>query len=182
MRYKTVFLLLATILLGACASKRADTIVADVDERTGESFTRLDEPLRLATSRPGLSVVGRDYLLMAPVMLTGSAEGGRYLWFALGTTLDRPLYGAPEPGFDRIVLVVDDMPMTFALDEWRDKAESEPYDIPMRASRSFGSRATASQIRRIANSTTLSAYVTNPEHRSPRYELVRGEPRDWLEF
>ena len=112
MRYRTVCLLLAAAVFGACASKRADTIVAAVDERTGESFTRLDEPLRLATGRPGLSVVGRDYLLVAPVMLTGSAEGGRYLWFALGTTLDRPLHGAPEPGLDRIVLVVDDMPMT----------------------------------------------------------------------
>ncbi|MEO1246662.1 MAG: hypothetical protein AAFX56_13365 [Pseudomonadota bacterium] len=182
MRRSLVLLCLAAALLCGCAGTRPDTVVAAVNERTGESFTKLREPLRLATTRPGLSVVGKDYLLVAPVMLAGSATGGQYLWFALGTTLDRPLHGAPEPGFDRIVLVVDDVPMTFDLDAWRDKADAEPYDVSMLTSRSFGSRITASQIRRIANAESLSAYVTNPEHRSPRYELVRGEPLDWLDF
>jgi hypothetical protein len=175
-------MILYAFLLGGCASQPDQNVVAEVNEKTGDSFTRMREPLELNTRRPALSRVGKDYLLIAPVALAGSPKAGQYLWFAIGTTLDRSLMNAPEPGFDSIVLVVDGMPMTFDLDRWSDMSRTEPYKVGIASAASFASRVTANQLERIARAETLTAYVTNPEHRSPEYVLVRGMPREWADF
>ncbi len=174
--------LLSALLLAACAGQAKNEIVADVNESTGDSFSRPGKPLRLATTRPALSTVGKDYLLVAPVSVSGSVHRGTYLWFALGTTVDRDLQGMPEPGFDRIVLLVDGMPMTFDLVDWSERAHGEPYRVPMKTLRTFASKVTASQLERLQNATELSAWVTNPNHRSPDYAVVRGHPSEWKEF
>lgn len=171
---------LAALLLAACASAPNDSLTRSLDDSSGESFTHVMEPLRLATERPGLSVVGKDYLLMAPVVVTGTQNAGQYLWLAVGTTVDRTLNGAPTPDLDRIVLVVDGSLMTFDLTEWRETAQKEPFDVPIMISRSFATPLTNNQLAKIANAVELQAFVTNSEHRSPRYALVHGEPRDWL--
>ena len=171
-----------TLFLTACSGQPTSPIVNEVNDATGESFTRMREPLSLVVDRPELSKVGKDYLLVAPVAIGGSPGTGQYLWFGLGTTLDRVITGAPQPGFDRIVLMVDGIPMTFDLVHWRDAASSEPYDASIKMVHSFASRVTSNQLRRIAGAETLSAYVTNPQHRSPVYDLVDGTPQDWLEF
>ena len=181
MKRTLIFALVALVLAG-CASDQKTTVVDQVDEATGESFTRMREPLSLAIERPELSKVGKDYLLVAPVTIGGSTGSGQYLWFGLGTTLDRTITGAPEPGFDRIVLMVDGIPMTFDLVRWQDKASTQPYDASIKMTHSFASRVTSNQLRRIASAESLTAYVTNPEHRSPVYDLVSGAPRDWLDF
>lgn len=175
-------LILIAVSLCACATRNGDVSVAEVNERTGDSFVRAESPLRFAAARPGLSDVGKDYLLVAPVSVNGSARAGQYLWFAVGTTLDRSIVGAPDPGFDRIVLVVDEVPMTFDLTDWQDTASTEPYKVSIKVTRSFASRITSSQLDRIAEAEQLEAYVTNPDQRSPVYSLVHGSPGDWRQF
>ncbi len=177
-----LFALFAILALAGCAGTSGNNVVADVDERTGDSLARPREPLRLATTRPALSTVGKDYLLIAPVTVTGSVHRGLYLWFAIGSTVDRELHGLAEPGLDRIVLVVDDMPMSFDLVAWSERSGVEPYRVPMRTHRSFAARVTQNQLERIRSADALSAWVTNPSHRSPDYELVRGHPSDWNAF
>ncbi len=174
--------LMMSWLLAACAGQSASRVVADVDESTGDSFLRPDKPVRLATEQPALSTVGKDYLLVAPVSVSGSVHRGLYLWFAIGTTVDRDLQDLPEPGFDRIVLLVDGMPMTFDLVDWSERARGEPYRMPMKTLRTFASRVTVSQLDRIRSATDVSAWVTNPEHRSPDYLIVRGHPSEWDAF
>jgi hypothetical protein len=181
MKQAISFVLLALVLAG-CATEQRTTVVDQVNEATGESFTRMREPLSLAIDRPDLSKVGKDYLLVAPVTIAGSANTGQYLWFGLGTTLDRAITGAPQPGIDRIVLMVDGVPMTFDLVRWQEAANTEPYDVSMKMTHSFASKVTDNQLRRIAGAETLTAYVTNPDHRSPVYDLVSGVPGDWLDF
>lgn len=165
-----------------CVSGGGDKIVREVDDRTGHSFTRVREPLRLATVQPWLSRVGKDYLLVAPVVVSGTDRNGQYLWLALGTTIDRTITNAAPRQFNRIVLVVDGMPMTFDLEHWQKTASSEPFKVSIKLTDSFSARLTDSQLKRIAGAETLSAYVTNAEHRSPEYGLVHGSPADWLEF
>ena len=176
----SVLIALAALLLVACANSPTDTLTLSLDDSSGESFTHVREPLRLATERPGLSVVGKDYLLVAPVVVSGTPNAGQYLWLALGTTVDRTLNGAPTPSLDRIVLDVDGSLMTFELTRWDETAQNEPFDVAIMVSRSFATPLTNNQLAKIANAVELHAYVTNSEHRSPRYALVHGEPRDWL--
>ncbi len=183
MRLRELLLgLLAALSLQGCAGTPDNGVVADVDESTGDSLARPKEPLRLATTRPALSTVGKDYLLIAPVAVSGSVHRGLYLWFAIGSTVDRELHGLSAPGIDRIVLLVDGMPMSFDLVDWSERSGVEPYRVPVKTHRSFAARVTRNQLERIRSADALSAWVTNPSQRSPDYELVRGHPSDWNTF
>lgn len=178
-----VFLVLVSAVTAfGCAGAPTSAFVQEVDESTGESFTRAREPLRMSALRPALSRVGRDYLFVAPVSVSGTGPPQNYIWFAFGSSVDRHLTGAPLPEVNTIVLVVDDMPMTFDLVQWSEIASSEPFSVGVEHYMSYSARVTQSQLRRIASATELSAYVTNADYRSPAYELVSGDHLSWSDF
>ena len=83
---------------------------------------------------------------------------------------------------DAIVLVLDGMPMTFDLSEWSAIAAAEPFGPGVEHYASFGAKVTQSQLRRIARTSAMTAYVTNGEHRSPTYALAGGDYAAWSEF
>lgn len=175
-------LLLLTLVFSACSSLPPTPIVRTVDDTTGESLTHAREPLRMVAVRPALSRVGKDYLFVAPVSVSGRGTPQNYLWFAFGSTLDRHLAGAPIPVVKTIVLVVDDMPMTFDLAAWSDLATSRPFDLDVEHYLSFGARVTGSQLRRLSSANALAAYVTDGANRSPNYLLSDGSVGDWSAF
>lgn len=168
-----------TLLVAACGTQPPMPFVQTVDDSSGESFTRSREPLRMLAPRPALSRVGKDYLFVAPVSVAGLGTPQNYLWFGFGSSLDRRLTGAPLPNVNAIVLVVDDVPMTFDIVHWSDIASSEPFDLDVESYESFGAKITRSQLRRISSASKLSAFVTNLEHRSPIYAMSEGEYADW---
>lgn len=177
-----LFLLSLLILTTACGTQPPSAFVQLLDDESGESFTRSREPLRMVAPRPALSRVGKDYLFVAPVSVAGLGMPQNHLWFGFGSTLDRRLTGAPLPDVNAIVLVVDDIPMTFDIVNWSDVASSEPFDLDVEYYASFGAKVTRSQLRRISSATELSAFVTNLEHRSPIYAWSEGEYADWSEL
>lgn len=181
-KLKISLVLLFAVAVFGCSSTPTSSVVRDVDDSTGESFTRARVPLRMTASRPALSRVGKDYLFVSPVSVSGMGSPQNYLWFAIGSSVDRRITGTPLPIVNTIVLVVDDMPMTFDLVQWSNIASSEPYDVDVEHYTSYGARITQSQLRRISSATELSAYVTNADYRSPAYELASGEHTAWAEF
>lgn len=177
-----VALITLPFLLGACGGNPSMPFEHRVDEQTGESFTQVREPLHLVTTRPALSRVGKDYLFVAPVTVSGSQEPQKYLWFSFGSSIDRQITGAEQPIANSIVLVLDGMPMTFDLVPWAKIASSRPYDTSVEHYASFGSRVTASQLRRLSTTRELSAFVTNNNFRSPDYVLSAGEYEAWADL
>lgn len=175
-------IVLCTALLSACAHQDEQSLVADISPGGGESMTKVREPIYLTATRPGLSQVGKDYLFASPVTVSGSGPVQSYLWFAVGSTIDRYLTGSPEPTLDTILLVVDGVPMTFDLVPWSTAAQYAPYKIDVKTQASYAARVTRSQLRVIANATELTAYVTSDDHRSPQYQLDQGELQAWLDF
>lgn len=177
-----ICLLIAALCVAACSSQAPAPFVQTVDDTLGESLTHAREPLRMVAVRPALSRVGKDYLFVAPVSVSGRGAPRDYLWFGFGSTLDRRLIGAPIPEIATIVLMVDDMPMTFDLVNWSEVSSSEPFDLGVEYYTSFSARITSSQLRRISSADALTAYVTDGAHRSPTYELSAGSPDDWSAF
>ncbi|MGI9237075.1 MAG: hypothetical protein ACR2QZ_06740 [Woeseiaceae bacterium] len=175
---------LLTLVLGtsACSSQPPAPIVQTVDDTSGESLTHSREPLRMVAVRPALSRVGKDYLFVAPVSVSGRGTPQDYLWFAFGSTLDRRLVGTPIPAVKTIVMFVDEMPMTFDLAAWPELSSSQPFELGVEHYVSFGARITASQLRRIASANALRAYVTDGANRSPTYELSDGSFVAWSAF
>ena len=176
------FVIVTMLLLTACASQDAGTLVSDTSEAGGESLTRVRIPVSLTATRPGLSTVGKDYLFASPVNVSGMGQPQNYLWFGVGSTIDRYLTGAEDPQLTSIVLLIDDVPMTFDLIPWADAANYSPYDLPVKTHASYGAKITRSQIRTIAAANDLQAYVTNAEFRSPTFTISDGSLNDWLTF
>lgn len=175
-------LLSSLLCIGACGSQPVSPFTHYIDERSGESYTHSIEPVRLAAERPALSRVGKDYLYIAPVSVGGIDSPKDYLWFAIGSSVDRRLTGALRPAVNRIVLMIDGMPMTFDLVPWSDIAMSDPFDIGVEQYTSFSSRVTRSQLLRIARATEIAAFVTNGADRSPDYDMVGGTYATWADL
>lgn len=173
---------LSMCLLCACISNPESPIEQRVDEQSGESFTQPAEPLRMVATRPALSRVGKDYLFVSPVLVSGSGMPQNYLWFSIGSTTDREITGAIRPGINSIVLILDGMPMTFDLVPWREIASSRPFDPGVKHHASFGAKVTRSQLQRLSAASKLSAFVTNENDRSPQYLLMAGQNAIWSDL
>ena len=179
---RIVFLVLAAAQAGCgLLSRSADepqTPMAAIE--SGLSATSTDGAIWLAAGRPGLSAVGKDFLFAGPMTVNRNGVQRRYLWFALGTTVDRRLTGASEPDLESVVLLVDDTPMNFELTPWNNAADAQPYALPFASQQSYAARVTASQIRALANAKHVEGYVTDAAGRSPAYTLVHGDPASWV--
>lgn len=182
MRSARLSILLVVAALAGCSGTPTGPIESVVNDQTGESFAYAREPVHLVAVRPGLSSVGKDYLIVSPVSSNAGGQANTYLYFALASSIDRVLTGAPAPGFDSVVLKVDDTLMTFELEPWSDIANAEPMRLDVRLRASYATRVTRSQLARIAGAETLSAYVTDTAHRSPVYNYSRGSYAEWNQF
>lgn len=180
-RIVTIALLMVTVASG-CATNSQQAYSVDAGQRGVESMSQVREPIYLTANRPGLSLVGKDYLFTGPVTVAGSGPAQDYLWFAVGSTIDRELTGAAEPVLDEILLVIDGVPMTFDLIPWSQAAQYSPYKLDVKTHASYAARITRSQVRTIAAAQELTAYVTGDDHRSPVYTMMGGELRRWLDF
>jgi hypothetical protein len=162
------------LLLHGCGWQRSADIV-----ESGVSPTGSQQAVWLAARRPGLSAAGKDYLFVGPITVNRQGSHHSYLWFALGTTIDRHLTGAPKPTLETVVLLVDGTPMTFDLAPWDNSADSSPYPLSIASYSSYVARVTNSQIRRLADAGIIQAYVTDANGRSPNYVIVNGDPTRW---
>lgn len=173
---------LAMLTLGGCSlfPDAGDTLTNSI--QTGVSPGSSRDAVWLAAQRPGLSVAGKDYLFVGPMTVNRDGLRRSYLWFAVGTTIDRHLTGVAKPELETVVLVVDGTPMTFDLTAWDNAKASAPYPLSIESYVSYAARVTASQLRQLVQAETLEAYVTDANGRSPLYVVVSGDPGDWLRF
>lgn len=175
----TILITLISALSTGCANTPDSPFAQHVDEQSGESLTSTIEPTRFVAERPALSRVGKDYLYAAPVRVSGFDGSKTYLWFAVGSSIDRRITGAAIPDVSTIVLLVDDMPMTFDLENWSRVTASEPFDLDVEHYTSYGTRVTGSQLRRIAAADSLRAFVADEENRSPTFRIADGVHEAW---
>jgi hypothetical protein len=171
--------LLVAGLLAGCSSVERLSSVSAFDDETGESLTHPPRPVMLQTERPGLSAVGKDYLALSPVTVSGRGATATWLWCALSSSIDRGITGAAVPEVRSIILIVDDVPMKLDIEPWSNAARQAPLRQPIEAHTSFAARITASQLARIATSEKLSAYVADGTAEAPAYRLSRDYRSEW---
>lgn len=140
------------------------------------------DPLWMAAPRPGLSAVGKDFLFVGPMSENRSGRSQEYLWFAVGTTIDRRVTGSPQPVLDSVVLTIDGTPMTFDIVPWDQSTRPTPFELVIESYASYAARITDSQLSMLANAQSLEAYVTDADGRSPTYTVVVGEQQAWRNY
>lgn len=173
----TIACLALVSLLSGCAGTGPSSTVSAFDERTGESLMHPAAPLTLASAQPGLSAIGRDYLALCPVTVSGRGAPATYIWLSLSSSIDRAITGAAVPEVRSIVLLVDDVPMTLELEPWSDAARTQPFGAP--AGASYAARITNSQLQRIAGSNDLRAVLVQPDARTTQYALGDDTRANW---
>ncbi|MGD8325240.1 MAG: hypothetical protein PVF50_12820, partial [Gammaproteobacteria bacterium] len=68
----------AMILLGACASTQS--LAPRFDERTGVTWTALNEPVAMAHANRQLSTAARDYVYIGPIEMNERGTREEFLW------------------------------------------------------------------------------------------------------
>jgi hypothetical protein len=167
--------LFALVTLSGCSS-------APSNPDTGEWFTNAPEPVHLVASRPGLSHVSKDYLVISPVTSNSGGSTSTYLYVVLGSSIDRTLTGAPPPQFDDVVLLLDETLMRLHLEPWSDVATVAPFPVDVSVYATYAAKVTQNQLAKIARAERMAAYVTDENKRSPDYRYLKGAYTEWGRF
>jgi hypothetical protein len=178
-RFSAALVLLA---VAGCAFVDDPAPAASFDAVTGESLAHPAAPTTFVAERPGLSVIGRDYLRLSPVTVSGRGAPVTYLWCALSSSIDRDLKAVREPNVESIVLLVDEVPMSLTLEPWSEAATASPYGPPAGEERNFAARVTQSQLDRIVASAHLEAWIVEADAPSSRFALAEDSRGGWLSY
>jgi hypothetical protein len=157
--------LLAVILLaalpGGCASTPEPADVRDyLEEETGTSITYATEPAVFVNKQPGLASSGRDYVYLAPLLISSGGQRSCWLWLGVWSTIDRQVRddGAEPLGLGALQIVADDEPMDLDLQSVDSRpvgVRRIPYATPVPPVQEFLVPVTRSQLRRLGRARVL---------------------------
>jgi hypothetical protein len=167
----------AMILLGACASTQS--LAPRFDERTGVTWTALNEPVAMAHANRQLSTAARDYVYIGPIEMNERGTREEFLWLGLASTVPdvftQDLASLPES----LILDVDGLVFELPVAQWND---ASPYETPATVTHSVLARVSLDQIGLIAGAARVSIELHNEDGSSVEYEHWNGEWIDWVEF
>jgi len=173
------FLILCT-LAGGCAGKRTRSDVREyLEEATGTSITCVQVPATFVREQPGLASSGRDYVYLAPMVVSRSGQRSYWLWLGVWSTVDRQARdeAASPLRIGPVQIVADDEPMDLdAQSVYSDPAgiRRMPYETPVKPAQEFLVPVTRSQLFRLGHARVL-VLTDSPADGTTR--LWRGDDR-----
>ena len=131
-----------------------------LDDATGATLTRVEQPFLLFSDDPARAANARDYLSAAPLAVNQSGRRSWWLWLGLWSTIDRGVsVGDPQlADVTAIQLIVDGEPMELDLGARVDRipgVTTVPYAAPVATARSFILPLTGSQVTRLGRGTSI---------------------------
>jgi len=167
-------------LLGGCAHTPARSTVRDyLEEATGTSITYVTTPAAFVNEQPGLASSGRDYVYLAPIVVSRGGERSCWLWLGVWSTVDRQARNEDASpltlGF--LQIVADDEPMDLdpqSADLKPMGVRRIPYETPVPPTQELLVPVTRSQIQRLGRARVLTL-IDRPADGASR--LWRGDDR-----
>ena len=131
-----------------------------LDNATGATITRVQQPFVLFSDDPARAANARDYISAAPLAVNQSGRRSWWLWLGLWSTIDRGVSvgDAQMPDVAAIQLMVDGEPMELDLAGRVDRipgVASPPYVAPVETARTLVLPLTGSQVARLCRSTSI---------------------------
>lgn len=167
----------APALLGACST--APSLEPSFDERTGVTWTALNEPIAMAHAVPHLTTAARDYLYVGPLERNEQGTREEFLWLGLATTAPRT-FASDLPSLpDSLYLDVDGLMFELPLEEWE---EPLPYDTPATVTHSVTARVSLDQLGLMVGAQDVTIELHLEDGTRVRYDHWSGEWIDWAEF
>lgn len=158
--------LLAGIVLsslsGGCATTHERSQVRDyLEEATGASITYVTAPAVFVNKQPGLASSGRDYVYLAPLLISSGGERSGWLWLGVWSTIDRQVRddGAEPLRLGGLQISADNEPMDLDLQSVDSRpvgVRRIPYATPVPPVQEFIVPVTRSQLRRLGRARVLT--------------------------
>ena len=162
MQNRLVFLLLAALLVAACATTES-VVKEKLDLMTGATVTYNGTPLIMFRDDSGRAAFAKSYVHMGPIQVNRSGDYQYYLWLSAWHSMQLVDSAERRQGLESIVLFADGEPLSLDLAGWTPEAigTSEPiYLKPAASAIDAYYRVTADQIRMIAHATDLRLQTT----------------------
>mgnify|MGYP006337185359 FL=1 len=151
----------AAALVASCGTAEPGRRAGEyLDDATGATLTRVEQPFLLFSDDPARAANARDYLSAAPLAVNQSGRRSWWLWLGLWSTIDRGVsVGDPQlADVTAIQLIVDGEPMELDLGARVDRipgVTTVPYAAPVATARSFILPLTGSQVTRLGRGTSI---------------------------
>ena len=151
----------AAALVASCGTAEPGRRAGEyLDDATGATLTRVEQPFLLFSDDPARAANARDYLSAAPLAVNQSGRRSWWLWLGLWSTIDRGVsVGDPQlADVTAIQLIVDGEPMELDLGARVDRipgVTTVPYAAPVATARPFILPLTGSQVTRLGRGTSI---------------------------
>jgi hypothetical protein len=169
----------AAASLAGCAPQGA--LRSELDDR-GQTWMSFDATVTLARPAPRYSHAARDYLYLAPVETSTNGVRRHYLWVAIGTTVDRAWSDAALPEAATLLLTLDGLPLTLALDEWTASEGERLYSVPAPPYEIRRASVSLDELARIAVAGVIEASLIAGDGSVATYDLWDGQWSEWEGF
>ncbi len=149
-------------LSGGCAGTPERSDVRDyLEETTGTSITYVTAPAVFVNKQPGLASSGRDYVYLAPLLISSGGERSCWLWLGIWSTVDRQARdeGASPLRLGALQIVADNEPMDLDLqsvDLLPVGVRRIPYATPVPPTQELLVQVTRSQLQRLGRARVLT--------------------------
>lgn len=151
----------AAALVASCGTAEPGRRAGEyLDDATGATLTRVEQPFLLFSDDPARAANARDYLSAGPLAVNQSGRRSWWLWLGLWSTIDRGVsVGDPQlADVTAIQLIVDGEPMELDLGARVDRipgVTTVPYAAPVATARPFILPLTGSQVTRLGRGTSI---------------------------
>jgi hypothetical protein len=172
--------ILLSSLLGGCAGTRPRSDVREyLEEATGSSVTYVTTPAAFVSEQPGLASSGRDYVYLAPIVVSRGGERSCWLWLGVWSTVDRQARNedASPLRLGSLQIVADNEPMDLdpqSADSNPAGIRRIPYATPVPPTQELLVPVTRSQLQRLGSARVLTL-IDRPAGEVSR--LWRGNDR-----
>ena len=149
-------------LLGGCAHTPARSTVQEyLEEATGATITYVTTPAAFVIDQPGLASSGRDYVYVAPIVVSQGGERSCWLWLGVWSTVDRQARNedASTLSLGALQIVADNDPMDLDPQSADLKPMGVlriPYETPVPPIQELLVPVTRSQIQRLGHARVLT--------------------------
>jgi hypothetical protein len=151
----------AAALVASCGTAEPGRRAGEyLDDATGATLTRVEQPFLLFSDDPARAANARDYLSAAPLAVNQSGRRSWWLWLGLWSTIDRGVSvgDARLADVTAIQLIIDGEPMELDLGARVDRipgVTTIPYAAPVATARTFILPLTGSQVTRLGRGTSI---------------------------
>ncbi|MEO8225224.1 MAG: hypothetical protein ABI661_10505 [Gammaproteobacteria bacterium] len=155
--------ILLSPLLGGCASTPVakSDVQESLEETTGSNITYVTTAAAFVSDQPGLASGGRDYVYLAPILVSRGGDHTCWLWLGVWSTIDRQARNADVKPLKlgALQIVADDEPMDLDpqfADSHPTGVRQIPYATPVPPIQEFLVPVTRTQLQRLGSARVLT--------------------------